>query len=124
MAKKIILIEDETNIRSMYADVLVEEGYEVTPIAEGKAGLEALKTTSWDLLLLDIMLPKIDGVELLKNLKSNPATKEKPVLILTNLQDPTIKQQCMKLGASEFLVKSDMVPGDLVLKVKKYVFGD
>lgn len=124
MGKKIILVEDETNIRSMYSTVLQEDGYEVVEISEGKRALEELESSDWDLLLLDIMLPKLDGIELLKRLKSNPATKDKPVLILTNLKDDSIKDEALKLGANEFLVKSGLVPGDIVLAVKKYVFTE
>ena len=108
----------------MYADVLKEEGYEVIEEAEGLAGLEAVMHGGWDLLLLDIMLPKLDGIELLKRMKIDPKLKEKPIIVLTNLEDTQIKETCLNLGAKEFLVKSNIIPSDLVLSIKKYVFND
>ena len=124
MAKKILLIEDETNIRSMYAEMLRDAGYEVHEVVEGAQGLEVAKTELWDLLLLDIMLPSMDGVELLRAIKSDPNTKDRPVVIVTNLGDDDIRSTCAQLGAKEFLVKAEVTPADVVLTVKKYVFND
>ena len=124
MPKIVILIEDETNIRSMYAEILKDEGYDVVEISEGKEGLDVLKEGKWDLLLLDIMLPKLDGVELLKKLNEIKDIKDRPVLILTNLQDEEIRNACLELGVREYLVKSNIVPSDVVLNVKKYVFNE
>ncbi len=124
MARRILLIEDETNIRAMYADVLKEAGYEVLEEAEGKHGLENAMNGEWDLLLLDIMLPKLDGIELLKRLQLDPRTKSKPVLVLTNLDDNRIRDTCLGLGVKEFLVKANVIPSEIVLTVKKYVFAE
>lgn len=124
MGKRILIIEDETNIRAMYADILRESGYEVLEEAEGKQGLENVMSGEWDLLLLDIMLPKLDGIELLKRMQLDPRTKEKPVIVLTNLDDNRIRDTCLGLGVKEFLVKANVIPSDVVLSVKKYVFND
>ena len=124
MGKRILLIEDETNIRAMYADVLKESGYEVLEAAEGKQGLNEVMNGDWDLLLLDIMLPKLDGIELLKRMQLDPRVKEKPVLVLTNLDDNRIRDTCLDLGVKEFLVKANVIPSEIVLSVKKYVFND
>jgi len=122
MGKRILIIEDETNIRAMYADVLRESGYDVLEAAEGKAGLNEVINGDWDLLLLDIMLPKLDGIELLKRMQLDPRTKEKPVIVLTNLDDNRIRDTCLDLGVKEFLVKANVIPSEIVLSVKKYVF--
>jgi len=122
MGKRILLIEDETNIRAMYADILRESGYDVLEAAEGKAGLNEVMNGDWDLLLLDIMLPKLDGIELLKRMQLDPRTKEKPVIVLTNLDDNRIRDTCLDLGVNEFLVKANVIPSEIVLSVKKYVF--
>ncbi len=124
MGKRILIIEDETNIRAMYADILREAGYDVLEEGEGKQGLNTVMNGNWDLLLLDIMLPKLDGIELLKSMQRDPRTKEKPVLILTNLDDNRVRDTCMDLGVKEFLVKANMIPSEIVLTVKKYVFLD
>jgi DNA-binding response OmpR family regulator len=124
MANRILIVEDETNIRTMYADILREEGYEVIEQGDGKGGLEAVMAGDWDLLLLDIMLPKLDGIELLKRMKDHPATKDKPIVVLTNLEDNRIKETCFNLGVKEFVVKSNIIPSEIVLSVKKYVFNN
>lgn len=124
MSKKVLLIEDETSIRTMYADVLQDEGYEVIQIGDGKEGYDAVLNREWDVLLLDIMLPRLDGIELLKQMRKDPATKDKPIIILTNLEDSRIKETCFNLGIKDFLVKSNIMPNDVVLAVKKYVFND
>ena len=108
----------------MYADVLKEAGYEVLEESEGKHGLENAMNGDWDLLLLDIMLPKLDGIELLKRLQLDPRTKEKPVIVLTNLDDNRIRDTCLGLGVKEFLVKANVIPSEIVLTVKKYVFAE
>jgi len=122
MAKRILIIEDETNIRAMYADVLKEAGYDVLEEAEGKQGLDIVMNSTWDLLLLDIMLPRLDGIELLKRMQLDPRTKSKPVIVLTNLGDDRIRDTCLNMGVKEFLVKANTIPSDIVLTVKKYVF--
>ena len=76
MSKRILIIEDETNIRAMYAAILKESGYEVLEEAEGKEGLDAVMNDSWDLLLLDIMLPRLDGIEVLKRIKQDSLNRK------------------------------------------------
>ncbi len=124
MAKRILIVEDEKNIRVMYADILREEGYEVMEEGDGKEGLNQVLNGEWDLLLLDIMLPKLDGIELLKRMKIDPKTKDKPIVVLTNLEDNRIKETCFTLGVKEFIVKSNIIPSDIVLSVKKYIFNE
>jgi CheY-like chemotaxis protein len=68
------------------------------------------------------MLPKLDGIELLKRMQLDPRTKEKPVIVLTNLDDNRIRDTCLDLGVNEFLVKANVIPSEIVLSVKKYVF--
>jgi len=120
--KKILLIEDETNIRSLYAEVLREGGYEVVEISEGMHGLEVAKKDSWDLLLLDIMLPSLDGVEILRRIKADANLSSRPIIIVSNLESEDIKTTCAELGAKEFLVKANIMPKDILLAVKRHVF--
>ncbi|MFC1621788.1 response regulator transcription factor [Patescibacteria group bacterium] len=119
--KKILLIEDETNIRAMYAEVLREDKFEVIEVAEGMSGWRVAQEKDWDLLLLDIMLPTMDGIELLRKIKGREDLKLKPVVVVSNLGDENVKKTCMELGAKDFLVKSDIKPEDVLLTVKKYV---
>jgi len=120
--RKVLIIEDEKSIRTMYAEILTDEGFEVLEEGDGMSGLNRALDGDWDVLLLDIMLPRLDGVELLKKLKNNPGTSSKPIIILSNLADPSIKKNCINLGAKEFLIKSDIVPSDVIIAIKKYVF--
>jgi len=124
MSKRILIIEDETNIRAMYSDILKESGYEVLEEGEGKEGLDAVMNETWDLLLLDIMLPRLDGIELLKRVKQDARAKDKPIIILTNLDDNRVRDTCLSLGVREFMVKANVTPSEVVLAVKKYVFID
>lgn len=124
MIKRVLIIEDETNIRAMYATMLKEEGYEVLEEEEGKKGLDSLINSEWDLLLLDIMLPRLDGIELLKRLQQDQRTKDRPVVVLTNLDDNRVRDTCLGLGVKEFMVKANVTPNDVILAVKKYAFID
>ena len=119
MSNKVLLIEDEADIRDVYVEVLQDAGYAVISRSDGDAGLECALNEEWDLLLLDIMLPKRDGVEILTRLKSTDKTKEKPVILLSNLEKSDILQACLSLGAKGFLIKSNIMPGDLVKEVQK-----
>jgi len=83
---KILLIEDEAGIRQVYADVLKKEGYTVETAEDGEAGLEKIKTGGYSLILLDIMLPKMDGLAILTELKKKaPQEANGPIVLLTNL---------------------------------------
>lgn len=121
MKKRILIIEDETNIRVMYSNILREAGYEVLEEGEGKQGLDTVMNGAWDLLLLDIMLPRLDGIELLKRIQQDQRTKDKPIVVLTNLDDNRVRDTCLNLGVKEFMVKANVTPSDVVEAVKKYV---
>jgi len=118
---KILLVEDEASLRELYAEVLAEASHEVIQAADGQDALPKIKEGSWDILLLDIMLPKIDGIQVLKNIKDDPVLALKPVLVMSNLQDDAITHNCMELGAREFLVKSNISPPDIVTAITKYL---
>ncbi len=122
MAKKILVVDDDLYIRDLYEEVLKDEGYEVETASNGEIALNNLKKGGYDLVLLDIMMPKIDGLGILAELKASPPPlKNGPVLLLTNLDhDPLIKD-AMNIGAEEFLIKADITPEDLLVHVRKYL---
>lgn len=121
--KKILLVEDEDSIRDLYKRQLDLEGYETDAKSNGKEGLEAANTNTYDLILLDIMLPDINGLEILKQVKQNPTTKNTPVIMLTNLgQDVTIKQG-FELGAEGYLVKASYTPDQIIQEIKNVISG-
>ncbi|MEK7595724.1 MAG: response regulator transcription factor [Patescibacteria group bacterium] len=115
--KKILIIEDEINIREVYAEVLKDAGYEVLQAGNGQEGYEKALSSDWDLMLLDIMLPKKDGFDLLTDVKNHEKLRTKPIVLLTNLGKDTIMKEGMSHGAASYLVKSEINPGDVVSTV-------
>jgi len=116
---KILLVEDEKGLSEMYKTKFEMENYELVQAFDGKDGLEKAKTMNPDIILLDIILPKLDGFLVLKELKSDDKLKEIPVLLLTNLgQEDDIKKG-KKLGADGYFVKANHNPAEIVDKVKE-----
>jgi len=122
MNKKILIVEDDTYLRDLYEEVLKEDGFSVKIAVDGEEGLVTALEGGHDLILLDIMMPKLDGLGFLKSLKEkNALSKNGPIILLTNLaHDPVIKEG-LDLGAKDFIVKSEITPDDLVKKVKDYL---
>lgn len=122
MTGKILLVEDDLFIRELYVEVLKREGFTVLTADDGEAGLKLGQTNPDALImLLDIMLPKMHGIDILKNLKANPATQVLPVVILTNLTEETVVQEALHLGAAGYLVKVRFTPPQVVEKVKEFI---
>ena len=122
--QKILHIEDEVDIRVIYAEMLRNSGFEVEEVGDGEAGLEKLRNTNWDLAFLDIMLPKKDGLEVLENILSDPVLKSRPVILLSNLERESIVKKCLKLGARDYLIKSNINPEQVVETARKYLTTD
>ena len=115
---RVLLIEDEQALRELYRDWLLLDGYEVIEATDGVAGVEAIFHQHPALVVLDIMLPKKDGFEVLKEIRRNPKTRNLPVLILTSLDQGFEKQQGSKLGANLYIVKTDLSPDRLQSAVR------
>ena len=115
--KKILVIEDEATLQKALDDVLSQEGFEVLSATDGIVGLEVAKKEKPDLILLDIILPKMDGFEVLSKLKAND--KDTPVVILTNLSDLNDVQKALDLGATTYLVKADYHLNEVIRKIKE-----
>jgi len=120
MAKKILIIEDEADIRELYAQFLRESSFEVVEAVDGQVGFDLAIRGEWDILLLDIMLPKMDGFEILKKLRESDTFKNKPIVILTNLDTENIRQKGAALGANGYVVKSDVSPHDVLETVQGF----
>jgi DNA-binding response OmpR family regulator len=119
---KILLVEDDLFLREIYVQVFQNQGYTVITADDGEAGLHIGQTNQdAKIMLLDIMLPKMHGVDVLKNLKSNPQTKNLPVVILTNLTEETVMQEALHLGAAGYLVKVRFTPQQVVEKVEEFI---
>jgi DNA-binding response OmpR family regulator len=119
--KKILIIEDDQDIRELYAEVLRDAGFVVEEAVDGQTGLSKALAGKHNLLLLDIMLPKTDGLEILRQVKDSPALKKLPVILLTNLGRESIIKEGFELGADGYLIKSEHTPDQVVAEVKKFL---
>lgn len=119
MPKTILFIEDELGLQKTFGDILREEGYEMLTALDGEVGLRLTKEKKPDLILLDLILPKMDGFEFLEKLKENPEIKNIPVIILTNLERTEDVERALELGAKTYLVKADYSLEEVIRKVKK-----
>ena len=117
--KKILFIEDESALQKTFGEVLKQEGYEMIPALDGEIGLRLAKSEKPDLILLDLILPRINGFEVLKQLKIDEETKSIPIIILTNLEKAEDIQKALELGAATYLVKANYTLAEVVEKVKK-----
>lgn len=115
---RILLIEDEEFIRDLYTEELRKNAFEVDSVGTGKEGFEKLAQNKYDLLLLDIMLPDTNGLEILKQVKQNPATNALKVVLLTNLGQEAIIKEGFQLGADKYLIKMSYNPDQIVAEVK------
>ena len=117
----ILLIEDEEMLANMYETKFKNEGYNIRKALDGETGLKMAREEKPDLILLDIIMPKLDGFSVLKKLKEDPKTKSVPIVLLTNLgQDEDVKKG-QALGAEGYLVKANLTPAQVVDKVKQYL---
>lgn len=124
MDKKILLIEDDDLIRQLYADQLKAAGLEVFDYPNGQSGLAALKQAKYDLIILDIMLPDINGLEILKQIKKDSNLKSIPIVLLTNLGQDSIIKEGFKLGADAYFIKLAYNPDQIVAEVKNILAGN
>ena len=117
--KKILFIEDESALQKTFGDILKNKGYEVIKALDGESGLRSAKEERPDLILLDLILPRMDGFNVLKGLKASEETKNIPVIILTNLEETEDIQKALELGATTYLVKSSYTLEEVVKKIEK-----
>lgn len=117
MTKKLLVADDEQFISTAYSDGLQRAGFTVLVTHDGAEALEKIKSERPDLVLLDLIMPKMDGFEVLKKVKADPQVKATPIVILTNLSQETDVDEVKKLGAVDFVVKSDISLQDLIAKV-------
>ena len=116
---KILLIEDDTFLLSMYTTKFELENFKVLAAEDGEKGLRMAAKENPDIILLDIMLPKIDGLEVLKRIKSDDKTKNIPVILLTNLSQKSEIEQALSLGANDYLIKAHFMPSEVIERIKK-----
>lgn len=115
---KVLLIEDDPAISRLYQRSFTLEDFEIELADNGLSGLEQLPVFQPDIILLDIMMPSLNGLEFLTQLKQNPASSHIPVVVLTNVSDTNIQHLALSKGASLFLIKSQTDPDDVVAAVR------
>ncbi|HCM67807.1 MAG: hypothetical protein A2898_00030 [Candidatus Kerfeldbacteria bacterium RIFCSPLOWO2_01_FULL_48_11] len=118
---KVLLVEDDAFLAGMYVTKLNLEGFQVTLASDGEQGLEEAKRVVPELILLDIVLPKKDGFEVLKELKKDSSLKNSKVILLTNLGQREDVTKGLDLGADDYLIKAHFMPSEVVEKIKKLV---
>ncbi|MBT6691166.1 response regulator [Candidatus Parcubacteria bacterium] len=119
--KKVIIVEDEVSLSKALQAALTEEDIKFITAYDGKAALDMINSQKPDVILLDIMLPKMDGFSLLEILKGQPETKDIPVIILSNLGQEEDIEKGKQLGAVDYVVKARIDLENFVAKVKKYL---
>ncbi len=115
---KILAAEDDKLISASLCDALTAAGYEPTPAYDGEEAVAKAKELKPDLILLDIMMPKLDGISVLWELKANPETAKTPVIVLTNIGDVETISKIVEAGAVDYLLKSDQSVDDIIQKVR------
>lgn len=121
--KKILLVEDEDFIRELYTRQLTKAGFAVKSAIDGQSGLNILKTEQFDLLLLDIMLPGMNGLQLLREFKTQNPNSPMITILLTNLGQEAVIKEGFELGAQAYLIKASYTPDQVVNEVKNALFG-
>lgn len=119
--KRILLVEDDVALAKVYLSRLELEGFEVKHVADGEEALSTAVAFKPDMILLDVMMPKITGFDVLDILRNTPETMSMRVIMLTALGQEKDKEHAKKLGADDYLVKSQVVIGDVVARIKHHL---
>lgn len=118
---KVLLIEDEEALIEVLNKKLTAEGYVVTIARDGQEGLEKMRTSRPDLILLDIVMPRMDGFEVLENMRKEEAIADLPVIIISNSGQPVELSRAKELGAEDWLIKTEFDPQEVLDKVNKFL---
>jgi DNA-binding response OmpR family regulator len=122
MNKKILIVEDDQFLREFYQELLTEEGYLADIAADGETALQKIQNNEYNLILLDIMLPKKDGLQILRELHAiPPKSTNVPIVVLTNLGQDAVIKEAFDLGAAGYLIKSALNPDQVLLEIKSYL---
>ena len=117
----ILIVEDDPVLARMYSEKFKFEGFNVIVARDGEEALEMALSNAVQLILLDIMLPRMSGIDMLGKLRESPRGKGLNVIVLTNLAEPEEKNKAFQLGVKDYLIKAMQTPEDVVNMVKKYI---
>jgi len=121
MAKKILIIEDEEIMVDLLQRKLTVAGYEISVAKNGEEGLEKMKEVKPDLILLDIIMPKMGGFEVMEEMQKDKELKKFPVIVISNSGQPVEIDKAQELGAKDWLIKTEFDPQEVINKVKKQI---
>jgi DNA-binding response OmpR family regulator len=120
--KRVLIVEDDQFLREFYQELLESEGMIVDVAPEGETAFNKIHEGGYDLILLDIMLPKKDGLQILREIKVNPAVKANgPIVILTNIGQDAIIKNCFEAGAAGYMIKSALNPDQVLQEIHNYL---
>ena len=119
--KKILFIEDEPALQTAFTDAITDSGYQIFSALDGEIGINVAIKEIPDLILLDLVLPKMDGFEVLEELKKDDNTKDIPVIVLTNLESSQDIEKALALGANTYLVKANYDLKEVIEKIKENI---
>ncbi len=117
--KRILIVEDDNFVAEVYSTKLLEMGHEVRIAQNGRDGISMVKESTPDLILLDIVMPIMDGFEMLEELRKNPGWKNIPVILLTNVGEKDSIDKFRKSGVEDYLIKSHFTPAEVIEKIEK-----
>ena len=121
MSKKILIVEDDPLLVKMYMTKFKAEGFNIIHAKDGMDGWEKIKSEKPDMVILDVMMPRMSGKDLLKAIRMTEGIKNLPILMMSNINNPKEIEELKKYGVKEFLVKADNTPNQIVTKVKQYL---
>jgi len=119
MTKKILIVEDEKILGEMYQDKFIQAGFKTILIDTAEEGIKAVSKEKPDLILLDILLPRANGISFLKKIKKDKKLASIPVVAFSNYDDPDTKIEAHQLGAKDYLIKTNYTPNEVVARVKQ-----
>ena len=119
MLKKILIVEDDAFLQGLEATKIKKAGYEILTASSGEEGMEKINQPGINLVLLDLILPQFDGFEILKKVRETESIKNLPVIVFSNLSEEKDIERATKLGATDFMVKSNFTLDELVERIKK-----
>lgn len=122
-AKKLLIVEDDQYLRELYVEILQDEGFDVDHASDGEEGYQKIYAGGYDLVLLDIMLPKMDGLKILEKVQKEtpPLKPNRMIVVLSNLGQENAVSDAISRGARGYMIKSDFTPDQVINKVKEYL---
>ena len=119
--KRILIVEDDSFVMDIYQTKLSQSGYDVVGAENGLEALKQMEKGNFDLVLLDIIMPYMDGLEVLKKIKADKKNKDLPIILLTNLSQKEEVDKGLGLGANDYLIKSHFTPSEVLEKIRIYL---